>query len=73
MIIVKGKHNDKKVNELQQPEKPLSLELIEFLKEIHESSVRNTNAMQQLIKEAEAELAYRKSQGENCKLKGTYN
>lgn len=53
------------INELQQSKKELSPELIDFLKDMHESSQKNIKSIKQQIADAERELAHRRSLGED--------
>lgn len=55
----------KKIEELKQPKKEVSLELAEFLKEMHEASVKNIEDLKKQLIEIEAEILHRRSQGEN--------
>ena len=56
---------NKPINELQQSKKELSPELINFLKDMHESSLKNIQDLKQQIADAELELSNRRNRGEN--------
>ena len=62
---VRKRKMTKKIEELKQPKKEVSLELAEFLKEMHEASVKNIEDLKKQLIEIEAEILHRRSQGEN--------
>lgn len=55
----------KLITELQQINNQYSPELIEFFKQIHQSSQQNIESIKQQIEDAERELEHRRNLGEN--------
>lgn len=63
-VIIVRKIKMKKVNELRHPKKDQSLEVVNFLKEIHEDALKNIADIEQQLIDAEKELSRRRSLGE---------